>query len=157
MHITDHHDLDKLRALYKRQRDGRTRTRLQAVILARQGESAAAIAKILGYSPRSIQGWVRRYNAHGIEGMADRPRSGRTPKLPRREEAKLRKKIETGLATESGKKLRGRDIQQILKVQFGVDYSLDGVYKLLHRLGYNDLRGHKKQRRGSKQAADSSK
>ena len=80
--------------------------------------------------------------------MADRPRSGRTPKLPRREENKLRKRIETGLhAAEMGKKLRGRDIQEILKVQFGVDYSLDGVYKLLHRLGYNDLRSRKKMRR----------
>ena len=153
MHIADHHDLDQLRALYKRQRDGRTRTRLQAVILARQGESAAAIAKILGYSPRSIQGWVRRYNAHGINGMADRPRSGRTPKLPRREENKLRKRIETGLGSgESGARLRGRDIQQILKVQFGVDYSLDGVYKLLHRLGYNDLRANRKQQK-TKQSA----
>jgi transposase len=36
--------------------------------------------------------------------------------------------------------LYGRDIQQILQRDFGVIYTLDGVYKLLHRLGYSCLK-----------------
>ena len=78
MEVTAHHKLDELRRLCKTQRDGRLRIRLQAVVLARQGQTAAQIAKILGYSHRAVQQWVRRYNAEGVDGLADRERSGKT-------------------------------------------------------------------------------
>jgi transposase len=35
--------------------------------------------------------------------------------------------------------LRAADVRRILEREFGVLYSLKGVYKLLHRLGYSSL------------------
>jgi len=40
----------------------------------------------------------------------------------------------TGVCT-----LRGKDVVRILEHEFGVRYSLDGVYDLLERLGYSCL------------------
>jgi hypothetical protein len=42
--------------------------------------------------------------------------------------------------SESIATLYGRDIRRILEKHFGVIYTLDGAYKLLHRLGYSCLR-----------------
>ncbi|MFN0134366.1 MAG: winged helix-turn-helix domain-containing protein, partial [Phycisphaerales bacterium] len=35
--------------------------------------------------------------------------------------------------------LRGKDVRRILEHEFGVKYTLDGVYPLLHRLGCSCL------------------
>ena len=45
------------------------------------------------------------------------------------------------LAHARGRRLRaaGADIRRILEQEFAARYTLDGVYKLLHRLGYSDL------------------
>ena len=136
MEVLEHHKLDELRKLCKKQRDGRLRIRLQAVVLAHQGQTAAQIAKLLGYSHRAVQQWVRRYNAEGVDGLADRERSGRPTKLKASQERKLKKWIEAGPKPRDGLRAwRGKDIQKYLQREFDVDYSLDGVYKLLHRLG----------------------
>ena len=42
--------------------------RYQAVILATQGRSAAAIAQALGCSERAVQKWIARYNQGGRPG-----------------------------------------------------------------------------------------
>lgn len=140
MEVIEHHGLDELRRLAKRQRDGRMRIRLQAVVLAHQGHTAAQVAKILGYSHRAVQQWVRRYNAQGVEGLSDRARSGRPTKLSSKQETKLRKWLDSPPNQRDGVRAwRGKDIQKYLEDEFDVSYSLDGVYKLLHRLGYAQL------------------
>lgn len=140
MDVAEHHRLDELKRLCKRQRDGRLRIRLQAVVLAQQGHTAAQVAQILGYSHRAVQQWVRRYNAEGVDGLADRARSGRPTKLTSAQEKKLRRWLDKHPEADDGiRAWRGKDIQAYLEKQLGVTYSLDGVYKLLHRLGYGQL------------------
>ncbi len=150
MEVIEHHKIEELRKLCKRQRDGRLRIRLQAVVLAHQGQTAAQIAKLLGYSHRAVQQWVRRYNAEGVDGLADRERSGRPTKLKASQEKKLYKWLETGPKPKDGLRAwRGKDIQQYLAREFGVEYSLDGVYKLLHRLGYTNPTPRTRTRKAS--------
>lgn len=47
----------------------RIRRRFRAVILAREGASAAQIAFKIGCSPRMVQLWVKCYNTSGSEGL----------------------------------------------------------------------------------------
>ena len=140
MHIEDHDPLDRLQEAAKGHRNTRTWPRVQAIILAKQGDTAAQIARALGVSRRAVQAWAAAYNRGGLEALPDRPHPGRTPILPRDQEARFRERMEAPPRPEDGVcELRGADIRRILDQEFAARYTLDGVYKLLHRLGYSDL------------------
>lgn len=77
----------RLQAAMKQATSARLYRRLQAVVLAGEGISAARIAAVTGASVRSVQYWCaswRRSKAHRHpqKAMEEKPRLGRRPTLP---------------------------------------------------------------------------
>jgi len=141
MTVKEYHSVQKLLSLAKSESNPRLARRIQAVALARQGYSCPEITEMTGNCRRAIQMWVAKYNTHSLEGLEEQPRSGRCPKLPPAKYKKFCSRIDAGPAKKDlTATLSGKDIQQILSESFGVVYTLDGVYKLLHRLGYSCLK-----------------
>src|SRR3954452_16923542 len=140
MHVEDHDPRGRPPEAARRSRNTRTWPRVQAVILARQGDTAPQIDRALGVGRRAIQSWVAAYNRGGLEALPDRPHAGRAPILSRDREVRLLERIEAPPRPEDGVcELRGADIRRILEQEFEARYRQSGVYKLLHRLDYNDL------------------
>jgi transposase len=140
MHVEDRDSMERLQEMTKPFRNTRTWPRVRAVILAKQGDTAEAIARALGCSRRAVQAWVAAYNRGGLEALPDRPHPGRTPHLPHDQEVRFLERIDSPPRPDDGAcELRGTDIRRILEREFAARYSQSGVYKLLHRLGYNDL------------------
>ena len=140
MVVAEHLSIDELKSLIAQVSDKLLFIRLRVVLLAREGETAVTIAHALGISRRAVQRWVTRYNAEGVDGLADRPRPGQPKHLLDEAIEGFRQRIEAGPLPQDGVcTLRGRDIQTILQKEFGVIHSLSGVYVLLHRLGYSCL------------------
>jgi transposase len=140
MYVEDRDSLERLQEAAKQCRKTRTWPRLQAVVLAKQGDTAPDIARALGVSRRAVQSWVAAYNRGGLEALPDRPHPGRAPILPRTQEGRFLERIDAPPRPEDGVcALRGADIRRILEREFSARYSLDGVYKLLHRLDYSSL------------------
>jgi len=111
---------------------------MHGVYLAASGLSCTQIMTITGAARRTIQQWVRKYNKHRIDGLKDKPHPGQLTKLPRRDEPRFCKRIETGPTKKDGiSVLYGPAIRRILEREFGVLYSQQGLYDLLHRLGYS--------------------
>lgn len=140
MTVTEHHPHQELLQLARRETRPRVARRIQMVADAQSGETCAKIAGRMAESPRTIRRWIRRYNAEGIEGLADRPRPGQPTKLPREQEQAFCARLDAGATEEDPVSvLHGPEIQHILEHEFGARYSLSGVYDLLHRLGYSWL------------------
>src|SRR4051794_17003730 len=140
MDVAARDSMDRLQEHAKGCRNTRTWPRIQAVLLAKQGDTAPAIARALGVSRRAVQAWVAAYNRGGLEALPDRPHPGRTPTLPHDQEARFLERIDAPPRPgDEVCELRGTDIRRILEHEFAARYSLSGVYKLLHRPGYNDL------------------
>src|SRR5437763_9596295 len=53
--------------------------RARIVLLAAGGRSTRSIAAEVGVRPRIVSNWRRRFADHGLEGLNDRPRAGKTP------------------------------------------------------------------------------
>ena len=53
--------------------------RARIIVHASQGEGAPAIAERLRLDASTVRGWIHRFNAGGLAGLADRPRAGRPP------------------------------------------------------------------------------
>ena len=140
MHVADHFSLDQLETLAKQEAGKNRFRRLRAVILALQGRTAPEIAEALGVGRRTVQEWIARYNAEGVDGLNDRPGRGRPCRLSDDQLLQLRDRIDAGPTADDGTcTLRGPEIRALLRREFGVTYSPAAVYFLLHRLGYEPL------------------
>src|SRR5213593_4749733 len=73
MDVEDRDSLEHLQEAAKSCRKTRTWPRVQAVILAKQGDTAPDIARALGVSRRAVQAWMAAYNRGGLEALPDRP------------------------------------------------------------------------------------
>jgi transposase len=142
MTVTSHHTIDDLQKSLRSTRDVRVHQRLRAVILAMRGREHDTIAEQLGQCPRWVEKWVARYNKGGLDSLADRPRSGQPVKLPSEKIEVFKARVRVGPTVADGGRsvLYGHDFTDILRREFGVKYSLPGVYQLLHRLGFSSLR-----------------
>lgn len=158
MTVKDHDSIKQLFQLSQSIKDTRWAFRVQAVAMAKQGHSSATIARFTGHSQRGIQRWVGRYNRQGVDGLADRPRVGRPVKLSVDQVEQLRARLDGAApGREPTATLYGRDIQRILREEQGVLYSLNGVYKLLHRLGYSWLMPRPRHEQADPQAVEAFK
>ena len=163
MHVTERNrgDRRKLARLINAETNVKQRDRLRAVALALDGRETLAIAEQLGRSRAFVQRWVYVYRDKGIEGIRARKAPGRVPFMTQEEAQCFSDRVNRGAQPEDGTAaLRGRELQQILHKEFGKSYSLNGVYNLLHRLGFscleprprhpkNDLEAMRRFRRGA--------
>jgi len=130
----------ELAKLAKRERDARVRGRIVAVRYLRLGHTVPEAAKALGMSERQLRNRVHRYNAQGVAGLRDRPRPGQPPHLAVDQVDRFKERIGKGARSQDGVcVLRGMDVRCILQEEFEAEYSLPGVYFLLHRLGFSSL------------------
>ena len=137
MHVSMHNseDLAVLRRRIRGETNAKQRDRCRAVLLALEGTMTAEIQQKLARSKNFVQRWVYAYRDGGLNAIRAKKPPGAKPKLPRSQESCFLRRIE-----EAEQTLRGEDIRQILSEEFGVRYSLQGAYDLLHRLGFEPLR-----------------
>ncbi|AQT67431.1 Transposase [Anaerohalosphaera lusitana] len=151
MHISEikYGDLQKLKEKARIETNAKQRDRYRVVALALEGWQTKAIMTKLDRSKNFVQRWCYFYRDGGIEAIAPKRQSGRPTKLPRKKEPELIKRIQDGPTDSDGGVcvLRGRDIRRILEREFGVKYSLFGVYDLMHRLGLSCLKPRPKHRK----------
>ena len=126
-----------LRAAARREPNARTRLRLLGVANALSGMPAAAAARAVGVGRATLYDWLGRYRAAGIDGLRDRPKSGRPRLLTPEQDAAFRARIEAGPdhARDGMTAFRGVDMRRILKEEFEVGAGLSSAYQLAHRLG----------------------
>jgi transposase len=98
------------------------------------------IAATVGRSRQFVDQWVGRYRKGGIDALVPKRQPGATRRLSAEQESQLCRMLEAGPPAEEGiAAYNGPILQERIQQRFGKVYSLAGVYKLLHRLGYNDL------------------
>lgn len=84
----------ELHRLTRTDPDPRVRHRADALLLLAHGRRVDEAAHDMGCCTKRIRVWRRRFLAEGRQGLADRPRQGRPPKL----DAPARTELETALA-----------------------------------------------------------
>jgi len=118
--------------------------RLYAVYQIAQGKDAKDLQDLYSTCHKSICNWVHRYNAEGIEGLKDRPRSGRPSFLSDSQKAELERVIQTsplayGYNTATW---TGALVIDFIKNRFGVEYKKAQIYNILHSLGFSFQKGN---------------
>jgi transposase len=88
-----------------------------------------------------LRDWVHRYNAEGVEGLLDRPRSGRKPLLDEDQLTELDAVVETqpDPVTDGVVRWRCIDLKAVIAKRFGVEISERSVGRILNERGFRKL------------------
>ena len=129
---------------------GRVSQRAHMVLLSSQGYCIAKVARIFNASENTVRQWIVRYEAHGIDGLCDRPRSGRPPKVS----AALRASIEQDVQEDPAELGYLFSIWTVGKLcshvetKYGIEISSATMYNLLKSLGFRHNRPRHAPKRG---------
>ena len=131
----------ELRREAVRCREAAAARRMLALASVLEGSSREAAARAAGMDRQTLRDWVHRYNAEGLAGLHDRPRSGRQPRLTPEQMAELEKVVDDGPDPETDGVVRWRrvDLKALIKARYDVELHERSVGKLLRRLGFARL------------------
>ena len=65
----------------RRTEESRYDHRLHGVLLVAHGMNCPEVARLLGDAPRTVEYWIRRFETHGLTGLAEGAQSGRLRRL----------------------------------------------------------------------------
>lgn len=118
----------QLKAQHKRERDGRIRDRIKAVLLHDEGWSSMQIAKVLLISDQAVRDHIRDYQA----SKKLKPESGGSEeKLSKIQSEKLEAHLEKHTY------LYAKDIIAYVQATFGIVYTVPGIRNWLQRHGFS--------------------
>ena len=121
----------RLAELYKRESNTKVKERLLLILRVEGDEQLPAhVVKAIHRSKPWASYWLDRYNKEGIEGLRDKPKSGRVPDLPLEIAIKIRKKLR-----ESKQGWSTKQVNDMIVQESGIRYHYTHVYRLLHKWG----------------------
>jgi putative transposase len=126
-----------LRKVAKGETDARIARRILAIANALAGMSREEAAKSAGMDRQTLRDWVIRYNDYSLDGLADRPRDGRPPKLDPEEKAELIHIVLAGPDPEASgvSAFTREDLVRICEKRFGKRLHVTSIGRILRELG----------------------
>ena len=118
----------QLRIKHKKERDGKVRDRIKAVLLSDEGWTPQQIAKVLLISDQAVRGHIEDYKSH----RKLEPKSGGSiEKLSKRQSEQLESHLEKHTY------LYIKDMMSYVQIEFGVTYTIPGLRNWLQRHGFS--------------------
>ena len=117
-----------------RAKDAKASRRMLALALVLDGHSRLEAARSCGMDRQTLRDWVHRYNAQGLEGLADRALPGRTPMLGAEQMNELAAIVEKGPDPQTDGVVRWRriDLCEVVERRFGVRVAERTMGAILH-------------------------
>jgi transposase len=110
---------------------------MQAIANALEGMPRAEAARLAGFERQALRDAILAYNAHGLVGLYDKPRSGRPCKLDQASREELVAIIRRGpdIEAEGISAYTLEDLAEIVRKRFNVSYHTESLSKLIKREG----------------------
>lgn len=113
----------------KKENNPKVRDRLRMVILLKEGYKQKETAKIMRVTDRTAYAWKKRYEKEGIKGLKTREKPGRKRRLSDEDIERLK-----GMLKQK-EYWTTRDARNLIKIEFGIEYTLRHVVRILRKLG----------------------
>lgn len=115
--------------------------RCLAIASILDGCTRTAAAQSAGMQRQTLRDWVHRYNAEGIAGLLDWPRSARPGLLSAEQAAAFDAIVEAGpdVAVDGVVRWRRVDLKRVVAQRFGVVMAERTIGDLLHARGFRHV------------------
>jgi len=121
--------------LVKKEKSPEVRIRLLGLVNIKKKKSFVEVAEALNVNEKSVRNWVKRFKENGLEGLKNKPGSGRKPILPNSKKEELRKSVIALQENIPGGRIGAKDINNLLSSKFGAKHAFSTTYKVLKRCG----------------------
>jgi transposase len=127
--------LSTLDTCLKQTREARVFRRAQAVREVVKGQRLQAVSDTLSFTYSALRKWVYRFANHGTQGLVDRPRSGRPPKITCALEQHLNRLVDQDPLQHGSlySQWSCRDLATVLAQQTGVHLGRESVRGVLKK------------------------
>lgn len=119
-----------LRVAHRAERNRHAAYKINAVILLGTGWKLKDVKQALLLDDETLRSYVEKYRTGGIEGLVSVNLQGRVCLLTEEQQEALCLELERNIF------LTAQSVIEYVKRTFNVEYSLNGMRALLHRLGY---------------------
>ena len=118
--------------MYRNESDARVRERILLVIrLSSDKQHIESVAKELHRARSWVYKWHKRYMDEGLEGLRDRPRSGKPSVTPKEEMDKIKQEL-----SDSSTGWDFRQVMDLIQKRTGVRYHEVHIRRLLYKWGF---------------------
>ena len=138
MKLTAGISYEKIKEAYNKEKDGRSKHRLLIILKAFKIKSSYKIAELTDTSHTKVQRWINRFNKDGFKGLKDKPRTGKPPKLTKKQKQVLEKTLDAPKEFSVG--WRTLEVMDKIKKLFGITYTMQHVRRLLYQIGYSKVK-----------------
>lgn len=135
---------EQIRALFHRDEKYTIGIRLYAVYQVSIGQSTRKLENLYNTSFKQICNWVHRFEESGVDGLKDKPKSGRNPKLTEGNLKELSNVLHNNRPDEFGYNTatwNGPILKEYIQKHFQVTYKKAQIYNLLKKLGFTYQKG----------------
>jgi len=118
-----------LKAAWQTEREHAVKMRLHGLWMLRRGMSVSEVARSLDVHYRTVRRWVSWYRTGGLDEVIAHRRGGKGG------QSRLSKEQVSHLAWEmaTGRLCTAEDVRNWIAYQYGVRYTMPGVYSLIQR------------------------
>lgn len=125
-----------LRAAARKEDNRRAAMRMLAIANELDGYEREEAARLAGMSDQALRDAIKRFNAEGVDGLFDRPRSGRPRRLDAEQEASIKADVLKGPDIEADglSSFTLEDIRKMIAEKHGAAYHIGYMGSLMKRL-----------------------
>lgn len=133
----DSFSTEEIRNLIFDNSDYKKGMKLFAAYLVSKGWSARKISKLMDVSFKQVTLWIHSINEEGLEGLEEKPRTGRKSQLDEQQKAELKSIILNYIPKDykiDDDRWKGDSVRQLIDKYFKVDYKPAQVYNIINSL-----------------------
>jgi len=121
----------QLETLARTTKDAKTAIRIRAILALDDGYRITDVARILRLDEDTVAKWRNKFRKRKLfTDWLSTDVTGYLGKLTKVQEASISEFVETEMVTDC------KEVVSFVKEKFGTDYTINGITKLLHRLGF---------------------
>lgn len=124
-----------------------TGMRLMALIQIKKGMSSRQLESFYFKSHSRYCVWVKNFNIKGIDGLKNKPKSGRKPRMTKKQKGELEIVLQNNGPEEFGYNTstwNGPIIIDYIKKKYDIEYKKAQVYNIIKSLGFSFQKGRPK-------------
>lgn len=135
----NNYQLSEIRDLFNSEPKYKVGMRLYAVYQLAKGIPSRKLEELYNTSFKQICTWANNFNRLGIEGLRDKPKSGRNPKLEASQMNELKNIISNQTPEDYGfntSTWSGAIVIEIINNRWHIEYKKAQIYNIFKKLGF---------------------
>jgi len=126
------HSKTSFERAYRVEKDVKVKERMLLVLnVVYHGKAASQVAKDIHKSRGWAFQWLKRYDKEGIEGLKDKPKSGRHSQINEKTEYRIKTILKQG---DQG--WTTKQVEELIIQKTGIRYHYTHIYRILRKWGF---------------------